>query len=100
MRGGKELWIARAHHQLRVLEQPRRKPAKLPLRTGVRSGTKDDVKPFLLRLANKLGNIKISGKVEDSRTRLVRVPEDVRRHGIQAHGFGHAQPIAPVSARD
>ena len=46
------------------------------------------------------GEIVIVREVVDAGLRLVDVPEDVGGDGIEAHGFGHAQAIAPVFTWD
>ena len=58
------------------------------------------MEPFLLRRADEGGDVVVAAEVEDAGPRLVEVPEDVRRDGVEAHRAGHLHPVAPVLARD
>ena len=99
-RGGEELRIARAHDHGGIFEEPGGKAAEFPLGAGVGAGAEDDVEAFLLGFADELGDVEVAGEVVDAGARLVGVPEDVGGDGVQAHGFRHAQAVAPVFARD
>ena len=82
-----------------VLEEPRGIAAQVPLRTDIGAGTQDDVEPLLLSLADVFGDIVLAGEVVDAGAWLVQVPEDVSGDGVQAHGAGLAEAIAPVGTR-
>src|ERR1700761_1128768 len=82
-----------------ILKEPAWIAAELPLSAHVGPGTKNDVEAFLLSFANVFGNIVLPGEVVDAGPRLVDVPEDICGDGIEAHGAGLAETIAPVSAR-
>ena len=81
-----------------IFEEPRGKAAEFPLGAGVGAGTEDDVEAFLLGFADELGDVEVAGEVVDAGARLVGVPEDVGGDGVEAHGFGHAETVAPVGA--
>src|SRR5215469_15498893 len=83
-----------------VLQQPRWKAAKFPFGACVRAGAQDDVQSFLLRFANKFGNIGIAGKIVNARTRIVHVPEHVCRYGVETHLFRHSETVSPIRAWD
>ena len=90
--------VGGAKHERVVLEEPGRIAAELPLRADVGAGAQDDVEAFLLRFANVFGDIVLAGEVVDAWPRLVEVPEDIGGDGVQAHGAGLAEAVAPVGA--
>ena len=82
-----------------VLEEPAGIAAELPLRAHVGAGTENDVEAFLLSFANVLGNVILPGEVVDTGARFVDVPEDICGDGVETHGAGLAETIAPVGTR-
>ncbi len=97
-RGLHEFGVGAANDDGAILEQPGGEAAPLPLGAGVGAGPEVDVEAFLLRLADEFGDIVLAREVVDAGCGLVEVPEDVGGDGVQAHGFGHAQAIAPIGA--
>ena len=93
-----EARVLRAHDGGRVLQQPSRVAAELPLRADVRSGPQNDPQAFLLRLADELGDVIVAGEVVDARRLLVLIPEDVGGDGVQAHRPRHLETGVPVLA--
>jgi len=98
--GGEELRVARTHDQVGIFEEPCGKTAEFPFRAGVGAGTEDDVEAFLLGFTDELSDVEITGEVVDAGARLVGVPEDIGGDGVETHGFGHAQPVAPIFSRN
>ena len=82
-----------------VLQQPRWIAAKFPLRADVWAGAKNHVQALLLRFANVLRDIVLPCEVVDARPRLMEVPEDVGRDGVEPHGASLAKPVAPIGTR-
>ena len=53
---------------------------------------------FLLRLAQILGKIILSGEIVDARAGFMDVPKSIRSQGIQTHRFGFTETITPILA--
>ena len=60
-----------------VFEHPCGISAQFPLSTNVGPGPQNHIQPLLLRLADKLSNIVISGKIVSAFRRLMKVPENI-----------------------
>ncbi len=90
--------IVAAQNKASVLQQPRRVASQFPFRADIGTRAKDDVEALLLGFANVLRYVILAAEVIDARTRLVQVPEDVRRDGVEPHGAGLAEAVAPIDA--
>ena len=99
-RRARELLVRAAQHQRRIGEEPGRIAAQLPLGAHVGTRPDDDVQPFGGGGAHERRDVVIAAEVESPRRRLVEVPEDVGRDGVQSHRPRHSEAIAPVLARD
>ena len=97
--GGDVFGVGGAKDEDAVLEQPRGIAAEVPLRADVGPGAEDDVEALLLGFADVLGHVVLAGEVVDAGARFVEVPEDVCGDGVQAHGAGLAETVAPVGTR-
>ncbi len=93
------LGSVRTEGEIAVLEEPRWIAAEVPFRANVRAGTQDDVQSLLLRLPNVLGDVVLTAEVVDAGARLMEIPKDVGGDGVQSHGAGFAEAVAPVGAR-
>jgi hypothetical protein len=70
--------IARAQLQVRLLEQPGREAAQVPLRAGVGAGPQQHPQAFLLRHSAEARDVRGALEVELARPRLVLAPEQRR----------------------
>src|SRR5260370_14326267 len=92
--------IAAANYRAMVLQPPPRIPPEPPRRTDIGPRPQNHIQPLLLRLPHELRNILVSAKVIDATSRLMFVPEHVRRNRVQPHRLRHPKPIAPISPRN
>ena len=94
------LRIARAEFDGIFLEQPPREAAHFPFRAGVGAGAKNHPQSFFLGDFAELGDVGLAGPIEFAGLRFMHVPEEIGADGVEAHGFGGLESIAPVFARD
>src|SRR6185312_78119 len=74
--------------------------AQLPLGTDVGPGPQNHIQPLLLRLAHKLGDIVVPGKIVHPLRRLMKVPENIGSNRVQPHSLRHTQALPPVGTGD
>ena len=95
-----ELGFVASDFEALFVEKPVGVPTELPFRAHVGSWTEDDVHPLLLADLCELSDILIALEVEMPLFRLVHVPEDVLRDGVQTHRLRHPDALSPIFLRD
>src|SRR5208283_4449181 len=82
-----------------ILQQPGGEASEVPFGAGIGAGAEVDIQAFLLSFTNELGDVVVAGEIVSAGAGFMRIPEDIGGDGVEAHGFGHAQAIAPIGAR-
>lgn len=98
--GSKKAWVAAAHANVALAEQPGRIPAGFPLCAGVRAGPQDDIQPLRGSFLHERGHVVVAGKIELALLRFHQIPEHVGFHRVQAQRTRFLQAVFPVGARN
>jgi hypothetical protein len=83
-----------------IFQQPVGVTAEAPFSANIWAGTQNHIQADLLRVADELRNVILSGKIPLAGVRLMHVPECIHGDGVEPHGFRLQQSIAPVRPRN